>query len=108
MSKLFPKNRPCQLFLDFLVLSRFRVFLSDGSAKTLLKLFAKKSCRKDLTKKSTKQSKPILSRFCFITLFIPENPFHPRSPMKVSDSSARRQVTDCIAGTQEAQSSAGR
>jgi hypothetical protein len=37
----FDKIFRCQFFLDFFVLSRFRVFLSDGSSKTLQKTFYK-------------------------------------------------------------------
>jgi hypothetical protein len=42
-SQNFDKKFRCQCFLDFFVLSRFRVFLSDGSSKTLQKAFNKKN-----------------------------------------------------------------
>jgi hypothetical protein len=59
------RGGPSNLFLaTSFVLSRFRVFLSDGSSKTLQKTFyKKKSCRKVFTKKSTKIPKPTFSRF---------------------------------------------
>jgi hypothetical protein len=44
-------------FYEFLVLSRFRVFRSDGSSKTLQKRFAKKIVSKGFYKKSTKISR---------------------------------------------------
>jgi hypothetical protein len=37
--------------------------MGDGSKKTLQKPFAKKPCRKVVTKKSTKNPKPIFPRF---------------------------------------------
>jgi hypothetical protein len=59
MSKTFSanidKNFDVSLPSTFcFVLSRFYVFLSDGSSKTLQKTFTKKSCRKVFAKKSTK------------------------------------------------------
>jgi hypothetical protein len=55
----FPrKNRQkfrCQVSLGFYVLSWFRVFLSDGSSKTLPKTFCKKIVSKSFYKKIDKQ-----------------------------------------------------
>jgi hypothetical protein len=45
----------------FFVLSRFRVFLSDGSSKTPQKTFYKETVSKSFDKKSTKNPKPIFS-----------------------------------------------
>jgi hypothetical protein len=45
------------------VLSRFRVFLSDGSSKTLQKTFCKKVVSKSFSKKIDKKSKTVFSRF---------------------------------------------
>jgi hypothetical protein len=42
-SQNFDQKFRCQFFLDFFVLSRFRVFLSDGNSKTLQKTFYKKN-----------------------------------------------------------------
>jgi hypothetical protein len=53
-SKQIDKNFDVSFSSIFFGLSRFQVFLSDGSSKTLQKRFAKKSCRKVFTKKSTK------------------------------------------------------
>jgi hypothetical protein len=62
MSKTFPKDNRQKLRCQFssapFVLSRVQVLLSDGSSKTPQKGF---------TKKSTKNPKPIISRFSFIT-----------------------------------------
>jgi hypothetical protein len=52
----------------FLVLSRFRVFLSDGSSKTQQLWFAKNRVEKFLQKMRQKNLKPMLCRF-FITTF---------------------------------------
>jgi hypothetical protein len=41
----------------------FRVFLSDGSSKTLQKTLYKKSRRKEITKKNDQKSKTDFSRF---------------------------------------------
>jgi hypothetical protein len=50
----------------FFVLSRFRVFFSEGVQKHHKKRFRKKSCRKVFTKNSTKNPKPTFSRiFCY-------------------------------------------
>jgi hypothetical protein len=68
MSETFSKISTKQSMSVFprlcFVLSRFRVFFSDG--KHYKKRFAKKSCRKVLTKQSTKNPKPTFSRFFFI------------------------------------------
>jgi hypothetical protein len=42
-SKISTKNFDDSFFSTFFVLSRFRVFLSDGSSKTLQKTFCKKN-----------------------------------------------------------------
>jgi hypothetical protein len=55
-----PKNRQkfrCQFFLEFFVLSRFRVFLSDESSKTLQKTFTTKNVSKSFYKKFDQKSK---------------------------------------------------
>jgi hypothetical protein len=60
------KNRQafrCQFSHDFFCLSR--VFLRDGSSKTLQKRFAKKSCRKAFTKNSTKNSQLLFLDFFY-------------------------------------------
>jgi hypothetical protein len=58
MSRTFPKKNEkfrCHFFLDlFLVLSHFRVFLSDGSSKTLQKRFTESSVQKFLQKNRQK------------------------------------------------------
>jgi hypothetical protein len=51
-SKKIDKNFDCQFFLDFFVLSRFWVFLSDGSSKTL-----QNKSSKSLYKKFDQKSK---------------------------------------------------
>jgi hypothetical protein len=69
MSKTFPKKVDKNFdvsFTTFFVLSRFRVFLSDGSSKTLQKTFYKKIVSKSFYKKSTKNPKSILSRFFYL------------------------------------------
>jgi hypothetical protein len=58
------KNR-CQFFLDFFFLSRFRVFFSDGSSKTLQKTFCKKNRVEKFLQKVRQKSKPTFSRFFF-------------------------------------------
>jgi hypothetical protein len=67
--KNFPRrNRQkfrCQVFLGFYVLSRFRVFLSDGSSKTLQKTFYKKIVSKSFNKKIDKKIQNRFSRFFF-------------------------------------------
>jgi hypothetical protein len=67
MSKTFSekidKNFDVSFSSALLVLSRFRVFLSDKRKKRYKKRFTKKSCRKVFTKKSTKKSKTDFSRF---------------------------------------------
>jgi hypothetical protein len=66
--KLFQKNRQknrCQFSSTFFVLSRFRVFLSDGSSKTLPKTFYKKVVSKTNCKKIDKK---IQNRF-FLDFF---------------------------------------
>jgi hypothetical protein len=75
LSKTFPKtstkNFDVSFSSTFFVLSRFWVFLSDGSSKALQKTFyilQKKSCRKVFLKKSTKNPKPTFSRF-FLSRF---------------------------------------
>jgi hypothetical protein len=54
------KNRRkfrCQFLLDFFVLSRFRVFLSDGGSKTLQRNVLQKESRRKLSKKIDQKSK---------------------------------------------------
>jgi hypothetical protein len=66
--KKFDKNFDVSFFSTFFVLSRFRVFFSDGSSKTLQKTFYKKNrVEKFFTKNSTKNPKPTFSRIFFIT-----------------------------------------
>jgi hypothetical protein len=64
------KNFDVSVSSTSLGLSRFRVFLSDGSSKTQQKSFAKKSCRKSKSfyKKCNQNPKPILS-ICFNHVF---------------------------------------
>jgi hypothetical protein len=64
------KNRQkfrCKFFLEFFVLSRFRVFLSDESSKTLQKRFATKIVSKSFYKKFDQKSKTDFFSICFIT-----------------------------------------
>jgi hypothetical protein len=51
----------------FLVLSRFRVFRSNGSSKTLQKTFYKEIVSKSFYKKIDKKSKPFFFSILFIT-----------------------------------------
>jgi hypothetical protein len=56
----FSENRQnfrCQFFLDFFVLLRFQVLLSDGSSNTLQKTFYKKIVSKGFYKKIGQKSK---------------------------------------------------
>jgi hypothetical protein len=70
-SQNFDKNFDVSFSSTFFVLSRFRVFLSDGSSKTLQKTFCKKNhtCQKVFTKNSTKNPKPTFSRNLFYHVF---------------------------------------
>jgi hypothetical protein len=68
-SKISAKNFDVSFSSTFFVLSRFRVFLSDGSSKTLQKTFYKRNRvekRNVCAKNSTKNPKPTFSRFFFI------------------------------------------
>jgi hypothetical protein len=67
--KLFPKESTkisMSVFLGF-VLSRFRVFLSDGSSKTLQKRFARQIVSKSFYKKFDQKSKTGFFSILFIT-----------------------------------------
>jgi hypothetical protein len=66
--KNFDKNFDVSFSSTFFVLSRFRVFFSDGSSKTPQKTFYKTNrVEKFFTKNSTKNPKPTFSRIFFIT-----------------------------------------
>jgi hypothetical protein len=68
--KNFDKNFDVSFSSTFFVLSRFRVFFSDGSSKTLQKTFYKKNrAEKFFTKNSTKNPKPTFSRILFYHVF---------------------------------------
>jgi hypothetical protein len=75
MSKTFPQKIDKKIDVSFhpfsLVLSRFRMFLSDGSSKTLQKALGKKIVSKSVYKQNGQNPKPIPSRY----LFIPFLPF---------------------------------
>jgi hypothetical protein len=62
--KLPPKTDKIfdRFFIDFFRLSRFRVFLSDGSSKTP----QNRRVENNLQKNRPKYPKPIFSRFCYI------------------------------------------
>jgi hypothetical protein len=72
-SKTFPKkidqNFDVSFSSTFLVLSRFWVFLSDGSSKTQQKTFCKKIVSKSFYKKFYQNPKPIFCRFFFNHVF---------------------------------------
>jgi hypothetical protein len=96
-SKISTKHFGVSFFSTFFVLSRFRVFLSDGSSKTLpTKFYKKKIVSKSF---SAKNPKPTFSRICFYHVFgrfsmrgvpkhdkknIEKNKSHP-SPFSYSD-----------------------
>jgi hypothetical protein len=64
----FPPKVDVSLSSPFLVLSHFRVFLSDGSSKTRKKARYKKNVSKSFYKKPTKGLKPISFRFLYLVL----------------------------------------
>jgi hypothetical protein len=69
-SKISTKKIDDSFSSTFFVLSRFRVFLSDGSSRTLQKTFCKKNhVEKNLQKNSTKNPKPTFSRKDFYHVF---------------------------------------
>jgi hypothetical protein len=61
-SKILTKKIDVSFSSVFFVLSRFRVFLSDGSSKTLQKTFCKKNRVENF---SAKNPKPTFSRIFF-------------------------------------------
>jgi hypothetical protein len=67
--KLFPKidkNFDVNFSSTSFILSRFRVFLSDGSSKTLQKTFCKKIMSKTFLQKNRQNNpKPIFFSICF-------------------------------------------
>jgi hypothetical protein len=72
-SKYFDKNFDVSFPSTFFVLSRFRVFFSDGSSKALQKTFyKKKSCRIVFTfyKKSDQKSKTNFFTIFFLITFL--------------------------------------
>jgi hypothetical protein len=73
MSKTFSKNKQkfrCQFSLDFLfVLSHFRLFLNDGSSKTLQKTFCKKLVSKSVYKTFDQKSKTDFFSIYFYHVF---------------------------------------
>jgi hypothetical protein len=72
-SKTIDKNFDVSFSWIFLcVLSRFRVFLSDGSSKALQKTFCKQIVSKVFTKNSTKNPKPIFLYFSISLGFVGE------------------------------------
>jgi hypothetical protein len=67
-SQKIDKNFDVTFSSPFFVLSRFQVFLSDGSSQTLQKTFYKKIVSKSFYKKiDQKIPKPVVIRFFFIT-----------------------------------------
>jgi hypothetical protein len=68
-SQKIDKNFDVTFSSTFFVLSRFQVFLSDGSSQTLQKTFYKKIVSKSFYKKIDKKiPKPVVSRF-FLSRF---------------------------------------
>jgi hypothetical protein len=63
-SQKIDKNFDVSFSSTFFVLLRFQVLLSDGSPKTQQKTFYKKNRVEKVAKQSTKNPKPIFSRFC--------------------------------------------
>ena len=66
-SKILTKIFDVSFSSTFFVLSRFRVFLSDGSSKTLQKTFCKKIVSKSFYKNIDQKSKTDFFSICFIT-----------------------------------------
>jgi hypothetical protein len=67
--KKIDKNFDVSFSSTFLVLSRFRVFFSDGSSKTLQKTFYKKIVSNSFYKNFDQKSKPTFSRILFNHVF---------------------------------------
>jgi hypothetical protein len=74
MSKTFPKISTKKFDVSFsstfFVLSRFRVFLSDGSSKTLQKTFYKKIVSKSFYKKFDQKPKTDFFSIFFLITFL--------------------------------------
>jgi hypothetical protein len=69
VEKILQKYRQkfaCHLFHDLFVLSRFWLFLGDGSSKTQQKTFDKKIVSKSLQKNGQKKPEPNFPRFFLI------------------------------------------
>jgi hypothetical protein len=65
----FDKKFDVSFSPTFFVLSRFRVFFSDGSSKTLQKTFYKKIVSKSFYKKFDQKSKTDFFSNCFLSRF---------------------------------------
>jgi hypothetical protein len=82
LQKVYVENFSPRLFV--VVLSRFRVFLGNGSSMHYKKRFPKKSCRKAFTKKSTKIENRFFS-ISFITFLGVRNGDNGKGPIPPKD-----------------------